>query len=417
MKRKSQWIGIAALMALAMFMFSACPMDDNTEDDGTVTSVTVIPKIATVAKGTTEQFTAAVAVTGGAAQTVKWTVTGKSSEGTNISAQGILTIAAAETATTLTVTATSTVDTTKFDTATVTVSQAGGQGQVTSVTVSPKTATVTVGTTEQFTAAVVVTGGAAQTVTWTVTGTGKHNDTAISTQGVLTIAAAETATSLTVTATATADATKSDTATVTVSKAGGDGTVTSVTVSPKTATVTVGTTEQFAAAVVVTGSAAQTVNWKVEGTGKHADTAISAQGVLTIAAAETATSLTVTATATADATKSDTATVTVRAAGEETGKLAITIGFDGDITVTGTPAIPAAGIVISKSGATKTIVLTASADYTGPVWYVDGSVTGTSAASITLNAADYAATKHSVSFTGTKGGTLYSREIPFSVVE
>jgi hypothetical protein len=99
----------------------------------------------------------------------------------------------------------------------------------------------------------------------------------------------------------------------------------------------------------------------------------------------------------------------------EKGPVSITIGFAGDITVSG---IPAGGITISKSGATKTIVLTASSDYANPVWYVDGSTTEKSSeGNITLNAADYAATKHSVSFTGTKDGTLYSKEIPFTVVD
>jgi hypothetical protein len=190
-----------------------------------------------------------------------------------------------------------------------------------------------------------------------------------------------------------------------------EGQVNSVTVSPKTATITAGTTGQFTATVDVPGDTAQTVDWTVTGTDKHTDTTISTSGELSIAAAETATTLTVTATATADATKSDTATVTVL----KVGQVSITIGFAGDITVSG---IPEGGISISKSGATKTIVLTASTDYANPVWYVDGNATGkSSAGSITLNAADYAATKHSVSFTGTKDGTLYSKEIPFTVVD
>jgi uncharacterized protein YjdB len=190
-----------------------------------------------------------------------------------------------------------------------------------------------------------------------------------------------------------------------------EGQVNSVTVSPKTATVTVGKTQQFTAVVDVTGEMAKTVTWKVEGTNKQASTTISDQGVLTIAAAETATTLTVTATATADATKSDTATVTV----SKPGKVSITIGFDGDITVS---EIPTGGITISKNGDTKTITLTASSDYTNPVWYVDGNATGTSnTGSITLKAEDYKVTKHSVSFTGTKDGTLYSKEIPFTVVD
>ena len=87
-----------------------------------VTSVTVAPDTATVAKGATQKFTAAVEGDEGVAQTVNWTVTGGAKAGTAITADGTLTVAADETAATLTVTATSTVDSTKKGTATVTVS-------------------------------------------------------------------------------------------------------------------------------------------------------------------------------------------------------------------------------------------------------------------------------------------------------
>ena len=87
-----------------------------------VISVAVTPKTASVEKGTTGQFEALVAVTGGAAQTVAWAVTGKNSSSTSINASGLLAVAADETAATLTVTATSTIDDTKSDFATVTVS-------------------------------------------------------------------------------------------------------------------------------------------------------------------------------------------------------------------------------------------------------------------------------------------------------
>jgi hypothetical protein len=114
-----------------VLLFSACPTGnednsgkDNTSkgDDPTVSAVTVSPATASVAKGKTHQFTAAVTGTNSPAQTVTWSVSG-GVEGTTITG-GLLTVAAAETAATLTVKATSTVDTGKSGTATVTVSAA-----------------------------------------------------------------------------------------------------------------------------------------------------------------------------------------------------------------------------------------------------------------------------------------------------
>ena len=93
---------------------------------GSVTSVTISPKTASVAKGDTQEFTAAVAVTEGAAQTVTWTIEESAKKaGTTISDTGLLTVAADETLTSLTVKAASTVDTSKSDTAAVTVVPAG----------------------------------------------------------------------------------------------------------------------------------------------------------------------------------------------------------------------------------------------------------------------------------------------------
>ncbi|GHT21222.1 hypothetical protein FACS189430_00900 [Bacteroidia bacterium] len=87
-----------------------------------VLSVTASPSPVSVQKGTSQQFISVVAVTGGAAQTVSWSLSGNASSATTISATGLLTVSADETATTLTVTATSTVNATKSGTATVTVS-------------------------------------------------------------------------------------------------------------------------------------------------------------------------------------------------------------------------------------------------------------------------------------------------------
>jgi len=83
-----------------------------------VNSVSVLPKTATVLKGRTQPFTAIVNVDGGADDTVTWSVNSTLS---TIDSAGWLSVSPDETATTLTVTATSTFDTTKKDTATVTV--------------------------------------------------------------------------------------------------------------------------------------------------------------------------------------------------------------------------------------------------------------------------------------------------------
>jgi len=86
-----------------------------------VTEVKVSPAEVSVQKGTTQQFTATVTATGGASEVVTWTVTGNSLTATTISNNGLLTVAAGETASTITVTATSDFDKTKFGTASVTV--------------------------------------------------------------------------------------------------------------------------------------------------------------------------------------------------------------------------------------------------------------------------------------------------------
>ena len=87
---------------------------------GTVSTVTVSPATASVAKGASKVFTATVAVSNG----VLWSVAGSSAvkAGTKIDENGNLTIASNETNTALTVTATSKQDGTKTGTAAVTVS-------------------------------------------------------------------------------------------------------------------------------------------------------------------------------------------------------------------------------------------------------------------------------------------------------
>lgn len=86
-----------------------------------ITSVTVSPPAATVEAGQMQQFTATVSGTGGFSQEVTWSVSGGVSAGTSISADGLLTVAADETATSLTVMATASGGSSIYGTATVTV--------------------------------------------------------------------------------------------------------------------------------------------------------------------------------------------------------------------------------------------------------------------------------------------------------
>ncbi|GHT46878.1 hypothetical protein AGMMS49965_24680 [Bacteroidia bacterium] len=164
-----------------------------------------------VQKGGTQKFEARVTALGGAAETVTWSVTGGTT-GTGISADGVLTIGANETAATLVVTATSTADKTKKSSVKVIVTTN------LRVDVFPSTASVAKGSTQLFKAVVTVQGDAAQTVTWSVSG--GIAGTSISDGGRLTVAAAETASTLTITATSTADTSKKGTASVTVTAAG-----------------------------------------------------------------------------------------------------------------------------------------------------------------------------------------------------
>lgn len=89
-----------------------------------ITSVTVDPATATVAKGKTQQFSASVVATGGASERVEWSITGSADAGTAIDNNGLLVINENETAATITVTATSAYDSTTTGTATVTVASA-----------------------------------------------------------------------------------------------------------------------------------------------------------------------------------------------------------------------------------------------------------------------------------------------------
>lgn len=73
----------------------------------------------------TRQFTAQVTTNEGVSPAVTWSVQGATSTGTTISAEGLLSVAAAETASSLTVVATSVVDPTRSRSAQVTLTPPG----------------------------------------------------------------------------------------------------------------------------------------------------------------------------------------------------------------------------------------------------------------------------------------------------
>jgi hypothetical protein len=96
------------------------------------------------------------------------------------------------------------------------------------------------------------------------------------------------------------------------------------------------------------------------------------------------------------------------------GTRTIAVGFNyGAIAITGDNGTNA---IFKTSSTPNSVTLTATADYTDVKWYVDGDETPAgSGNSITLAASEYSAKAHSVTFTGKKGGNLYSQVIPFTV--
>ena len=101
-----------------------------TMNDPVVTGVAVTPETATVQQGRTQQFTATVSGEGSVDESVTWSLSGHSSDDTTIGADGLLSVAADETASMLTVTATANGDSTKSASATVTVTTAPPAAEV-----------------------------------------------------------------------------------------------------------------------------------------------------------------------------------------------------------------------------------------------------------------------------------------------
>jgi endo-1,4-beta-xylanase len=322
--KNSRNIAVFLLLAGLGLAFLAC----GTDPEPTVTGVTVSPSNTSVTKGETQQFRATVTGTKNPAQAVTWEVSGNST----ISADGLLTVAADETADTLTVTATSTADTSKSGTATVTVTGNSSSNILTGTVIITGTAQVG----QPLTANTDNLDGSG-----TISYQWKRGDSAAAegtditgaTSATYTLVAADENKYITVTVTREGytDSITSNELGPIIAAGVALPTVSTVTVNSTATSVAKGQTLQFTVTVVGTNSPSQTVNWTIVETNKKAGTSIDTSGKLTVASDETLTKLTVKATSTVDSTKSGTKEVTVT-----TSSLP---ALSGSVSITGTAIV------------------------------------------------------------------------------
>ena len=176
-----------------------------------VEKVTVVNDTSYVTKGTTSNFTADVQYYGEGYDSVTWSVIDAEKAGTTINSSGVLTVAADETAETITVRATSTKDNTVYGEKGMYIIDA--PLSIDRVEITPKTKTVVYGGQFQFSAYGV--GTASPKVTWSISGAQKPGTT-IDEDGLLVVAADETASTIIIAATSVVDEDKFAIATVTV---------------------------------------------------------------------------------------------------------------------------------------------------------------------------------------------------------
>ena len=189
----------------------------------------------------------------------------------------------------------------------------GGQSEVTGVQITPSPASVMKGQSITFVVTYEGVNVPPQEVKWSLTGNNNSSTKINETTGVLAVAAAETATTMTVKATSVHDPTQFITAPVSVlgTNAGIQPEVSGISISPATVNLKKGgDTATFQAVVFGNSTISQTVTWSVSGNNSP-DTKISAAGVLTVAADETATVLVIKAISHSDATISKTADVMI----------------------------------------------------------------------------------------------------------
>ena len=351
-----------------------------------VVVVSVSPHSKSLLTGYTQQFTATVTGTGGQPTTVTWSLTEGASAGT-LSDTGLYTAPATVTSggATYHVVATSVADSSKSDSAAVTVTAPN-----ITVAIAPTSISLLTGATNQFTATVSGTGSGQSTlVNWSITeGTAGGS---VDSNGFYTAPATVPTGGATshLVATSVADPARSDTATIAVTAP-----VVTVTVSPATATLLTSGTQQFSASL--TGTSNQSVTWSVmEGSGGGA---IDSSGNYTApaTAALGGVTYTVVATSKADASKKGTASVTVNQVRVSVSPLAASINAGAaqqlSATVTGTnntavnwSLLPATGsgavdtngnYIAPNTGGTYQVIATSAADPTksGPAVITVASV-------------------------------------------
>jgi len=294
-----------------------------------VDSVTITPATASVYIYGEQKFTATVQGKNNPSQNVDWSITTTDlASGTELvdgeDGEKILQIAGTETKTTITIQAVSTADSSKSNTAVVTVKKPVVSVSVTGPTEGEQgTSSSQFFATANFEDSANIPSAVPKTVTLSVAreSGNKEDGTTINSDGYLTIAESEAVGNLIITATSDYDTTKKNTATLLVKVPAATPKVLSVKITPNNDDSNVisilrGKTQQFAAVVTVEGGAAQTVAWTISG--NTSSTNINGSGLLTVATDQftgTSGTLTITATSTVTGfeTVKDSVTVTIPA--------------------------------------------------------------------------------------------------------
>ena len=166
---------LGAVIILLAFFPTGCK-DPESPPGASITSIDIDPKIPTVEKGKTLEFTATVNSTDNIPGDVTWKLEGNSA-GTTLTKnstnplKATLFVNSAETASSLTVTVTSVRDANKSASAKVTITGGGtNEPSVTIVSIDPLSTPVNKGSSKDFTVEVLALNGADNTVEWKVTG-------------------------------------------------------------------------------------------------------------------------------------------------------------------------------------------------------------------------------------------------------
>jgi hypothetical protein len=324
---RTQDYGLLLLVVLLLgFSLSGCagltsPIKSSPGSAGPVV-IKVSPSTATVAKGTTQQFT--TTVTGTSNTAVTWAVSGAGCSGAacgTISGGGLYTPpASVPSPAILSVKVTSVADPTKSASANVTVVLA----TAVLLSISPSSASVPTASIDAFTA--TVTGTSNTAVKWSLTGAGCSGSScgALSTSALSAVytapPVAPSPASVTVAATSMADPSKSASAAVTIVP------VVVVTVTPASTSVVTDATQQLAA--TVTGTTNTALTWTVQGAGCSATACgtVNSSGLYTApSAVPSPATVTVTAASAADPSKRASASVAIISATAANSVFGLTI--------------------------------------------------------------------------------------------